>query len=348
MLDLDLSEQSLLSLIAEVQTPASVGQFPTAIEHLENLSQSLGLTVYIKRDDQTGVQFGGNKVRQLRYYLGDAVEQSADTLLITGAVQSNFARTAAALGRRLGMHCHIQLENRVPDRSSLYHQSGNVLLDNLHGAVLHEYPDGEDESGADASLKEIANSLKTEGRRPYIIPLGIDHAPLGALGYIEAAVEFQQQVKQLGEFEEIFIASGSALTHAGLLFGLRALNNQIPVTGICVRRSADLQFTRVSRRLSDIAELLKCDNPVKQSDISVVDSVLSPGYGLPGDAVLSAIRRLAESEGILVDPVYTGKVFAGLLSQHEASKLRGKRIVFWHTGGCSALFAYADFFGSVR
>ncbi|MBT8458396.1 MAG: pyridoxal-phosphate dependent enzyme, partial [Boseongicola sp.] len=163
---------------------AQIGHLPTPIEAMENLGGELGLKLFVKRDDCTGIGFGGNKVRQLEYYLGDALAQNADVLLITGAVQSNFVRTAAAMGRRLGMACHIQLEERVPEISSLHRTNGNVFLDKLLGATLHSYPDGEDEAGADAAVEAIANDLRRNGQIPYIIPLGAQSRPLGALGYV--------------------------------------------------------------------------------------------------------------------------------------------------------------------
>ena len=162
---------------------------PTPIETLSNLGTDLGISLSVKRDDLTGAAFGGNKVRQLEFYFGAALEEGADTVLITGAVQSNFTRTTAAIARRLDMDCHIQLEDRVPGISDLYRDNGNVLLDRLLGATIHPFPEGEDEAAADASLHTIAEDLTAEGRHTYIIPLGVEHPPLGALGYVLAAAE---------------------------------------------------------------------------------------------------------------------------------------------------------------
>lgn len=161
---------------------AAIGHLPTPLEAMPNLGRELDLSLFVKRDDCTGIGFGGNKVRQLEYYLGAAQTAQADVLLITGAVQSNFVRTTAAMGCRLGMGCHIQLEERVPDISNLHRANGNVLLDRLLGATLHSYPDGEDEAGADAAIGRIADSLRSAGQTPYVIPLGVDSNPLGALG----------------------------------------------------------------------------------------------------------------------------------------------------------------------
>ena len=168
---------------------------PTPIEALENLSAYLGGSpIYVKREDCTGLAMGGNKARQLEFYLGQARQKNADTILITGAVQSNFVRMAAAAAAKCGMRCHIQLEERVGDASSEYRQSGNVLLDRLLGAVIHTYPQGEDEAGADANMQRIADDLRSQGHRPYIIPLAPGHPPFGALGYVLAADEIVHQI----------------------------------------------------------------------------------------------------------------------------------------------------------
>ena len=324
---------------------APLGHLPTPIEAMPNLGQELGLSLFVKRDDCTGIGFGGNKVRQLEYYLGAAQVAGADVLLITGAVQSNFVRTAAAMGARLGMRCHIQLEERVPDVSDLHRTNGNVMLDKLLGATLHSYPNGEDEAGADAAIGRIADDLRHAGHRPYIIPLGADSKPLGALGYVRAALELLTQAKTVGDFDEIIVASGSALTHAGLLLGLRLAEDETPVRGICVRRDAAQQAARVIQRVADTADLLGVDSAVvSPQDVHVTDAALGPGYGRMTAGTRAAIERTARAEGLFLDPVYTGKVMAGLIGLTEADALRGDRVLFWHTGGQPALFGYADQF----
>ena len=148
----------------------AMAHLPTRIERMSNMSDEMELELWVKRDDCTGIGFGGNKVRQLEYYFGKAQMMGADTVLITGAIQSNYVRSAAAMAARLGLKCHVQLEERVPNVSDLYRESGNVLLDKLAGAILHSYPDGEDEAGADAAVREIAAKLEGQGCRPYVIP----------------------------------------------------------------------------------------------------------------------------------------------------------------------------------
>ena len=176
---------------------------PTPVESLNNLSSDLGLRLSIKRDDCTGIGFGGNKVRQLEFYLGQACEQHADTVLITGAVQSNFVRTTAAMAAKLGMACHVQLEDRVATDSEHYRSSGNVLLNRLLGASVHHYGVGEDESGADAALDDLAGRLSQSGASPYVIHLGMQHPPLGALGYVSAAMEIADQLQTMDRVDVI-------------------------------------------------------------------------------------------------------------------------------------------------
>ena len=317
-----------------------VAHAPTPLEPMTNLGGDLGLSLFVKRDDCTGFAFGGNKVRQLEFYIGEAMAEGADTILITGAIQSNFVRTAAAMARRFGMDCHVQLEERVSGAGNLYRTNGNVLLDRLLGATIHHYEVGEDESGADRSLYCIADTLRDEGRSPYVITLGIDHPPLGALGYVVAAMELMQQAD--ARFDEIVVGSGSASTHAGLLFGLRALGDMTPVHGICVRRASKLQTTRVIGRVADISALIGMPNVVPDADVRTWDGTLAPGYGKLNERTIEAIRRAAQREGLFVDPTYTGKVLAGLIALAETDALAGKCVLFWHTGGQPGLFAYAD------
>jgi len=320
---------------------AALAHTPTPIEEMPNLARACGGgRLFVKRDDCTGLAFGGNKVRQLEFYLGKARSQGADTVLITGAVQSNFVRLAAAAARKLGLDCHIQLEERVPKTDPAYRNSGNVLLDRMLGATLHSYPHGEDEAGADRNLHDIAEALRRQGRNPYIIPLAPGHEPLGALGYVSAAREILAQIADLDlHIDEIVVASGSGHTHGGLLFGLCALGAPIRVTGVCVRRDTEAQFQRIRSRCSEIAELLQVEPKVQDSDIHLVGDFLAPGYGQLNDATLEAIRLAAQTEGLLLDPIYTGKAMAGLLWRARRAGSEAS-LLFLHTGGTPAVFAY--------
>ncbi len=322
-----------------------LGHYPTPIDEMINLSHTLSykkdaLRLLIKRDDCTGLAFGGNKVRQLEFYLGDAVANGADTILITGAVQSNFVRLAAAAARKAGMQCHIQLEERVDNPSPLYKHSGNVLLDKLLGATLHSFPKGEDEQGADRRLEEIAQALRADNKKPYIIHLNPKYPPLGALGYVVAAREIAAQMTESHLLiDEIVVASGSGATHAGLLFGLRELGLSTTVIGICVRRTRDLQRPRIVNHCREIANLLQINNPVNDNDIELDDNDLAPGYGKINDAILEAIKISAYHEGLILDPVYTGRAMAGFLQRARQTSQK-KTLLFIHTGGQPAIFAY--------
>ncbi len=271
-----------------------MGHLPTPLEQLHNLGNNLGCELWVKRDDCTGIGFGGNKIRQLEFYLGKAVAAGATQILITGAVQSNFVRAAAAMAARLGIGCHIQLEDRVPNESVPYNSNGNVLLDQLMGATLYSYPDGEDEAGADARLGEIAQTLRNAGEAPFIVPLAATQPPTGALGYVDAA---QELLSQDARFDEIFVASGSALTHCGLLFGLRANRDMTPVTGVCVRRDQKKQTQRVRQRLEDLSQMIGVPNPVAENDIHLDDIALAPGYGQMSQSTKAAIGDTARTEG---------------------------------------------------
>ena len=318
---------------------------PTPIEEMPNLADALQIPhLYVKRDDCTGLAFGGNKARQLEYYFGEALDLGADTVLITGAIQSNYTRMTAAAACRLGLKCHIQLEERVPDTNDLYQTSGNVLLDRLMGSELHFFPEGEDEEAADLELERIAEDLRKKGAKPYVIHLGLGHPPLGALGYIDAAKEFSGQIQEMRlKVDEIVIPSGSGQTHSGLLFGLRTLGNPVRITGNCHRRDAAHQKKRIAGVLEDIAELLTSPNPTTDEDINLFDGVMAPGYGQINDATREAIQLAAQNEALFCDPVYSGKAMAGMIALIRQGHIDKDAVVlFWHTGGQPAIFAYGN------
>lgn len=315
---------------------------PTPLEAMPNLANSLDVPgAWVKRDDCTGMAFGGNKVRQLEYYFGAAQAEDADTVLITGAVQSNFVRSTAAAAAKLGLDCHAQLEHRTPKDDPAYTSSGNVLLDRMLGATLHHFPVGEDEAGADRALDTLADNLRAQGRRPYVIHLSAGHPPLGALGYIHCAQELIAETVEKGiTIDAYVVGSGSGATHGGLLFGLRALGDTTPVIGICVRRDATLQRPRIIARCAEVATLLDMPNPVSDADVITDDTVLAPGYGQLNKATEDAITTFARTEALLLDPVYSGKCAAGLVA-HARTRQYGETLCFIHTGGGPGIFAYA-------
>lgn len=332
-------------MLTDKYPSVALAHTPTPLEKLNNLSTRLdGVNIWIKRDDCTGLAMGGNKARQLEFYIGDAVAKGADTLLTTGAVQSNHVRMTIAAARKLGLEVEVQLEKRVDGRRAEYYDSGNPFLMKLMGARIHYYPVGEDESGADKALYERAEQLRQEGKTPYVIPLGTDHIPYGSLGYVKCAQELLTQFEEdKVEIDAIVIASGSATTHAGLLAGLRALNSQIPVHGFCVRRDQVAQAERVLEKAHKVAAMLDKPDLIKADDILVDDRMLSPGYGQLNEQLLEAMQMMAESEGILLDPTYTGKSMAGLIHLVRSKQVSaGQNIVFLHTGGTPALFGYPE------
>lgn len=312
----------------------------TPIEHLPRLSEAYGIELYVKRDDLAGVSFGGNKARQLEYYLGAAMAAQADTILITGAVQSNFVRTAAASAAKFGMRTIVQLEDRVKGMNDAYHSSGNVFLLEMLGAEIMRYPEGEDEAGADKALRDRAAALQAEGRRPYVIPLGLGEPPYGAMGYMRAA----EEIIETGEkFDTVIVPSGSGLTHAGLLCGYRNAGDQTPIIGSCVRRAAGLQTARITEVCRNLEALLGHSTGVTPDDIQIWDGALAPGYGQIGPAAAEVMGRAAREEGLIVDPVYSAKTLTAVPGLVAAGDIaRGSRVLFIHTGGLSAIFAYQD------
>jgi D-cysteine desulfhydrase/L-cysteate sulfo-lyase len=323
-----------------------LAHLPTPLEPMDNLSKRLGgPKLFVKRDDCTGVAMGGNKARQAEFYMGKAVAAGADTVVTTGAFQSNHARMICAYARKLGMACEIQLEHRVAGKGDTYLNSGNVLLDRLLGARIHVFPDGEDEAGADRNLRRIADGIASEGGKPFVIPLGADHPPTGALGYIEAAVELLRQAAAMSiEIDTLVVPSGSASTHAGLLAGLLASGSGMRVLGICVRRDAVAQAERVLVRTKETLELAGLSATVTASDVLVTDAYLGAGYGQLNADSREAMTLAAECEGLLLDPVYTAKSMAGLIGAvRDGTIAQGETAVFLHTGGTPALFAYEEF-----
>ncbi|WP_254436826.1 D-cysteine desulfhydrase family protein [Ruegeria arenilitoris] len=312
----------------------------TPLERLDRLSLELGIDLWLKRDDLTGLGFGGNKTRQLEFYFGDALQQGADTILITGAVQSNFVRSAAAAAAKLGMQSVLQLEERVPDMGEEYYSSGNVLLAQILGADHMSYPEGEDEAGADAALHARADELKAQGRKPYVIHLGLNHPPLGALGYVIAGQELSQQMQDI---DAVVVPSGSGATHGGLLTGIALEENGASVFGVCVRRDREKQQARMNTVLQKLADLLDINAAPLQDRINVLDEALPPGYGKLSGMTHAALKKMARTEGIFLDPVYSAKTFAGLLHLVTVGEIQpGQKVVMLHTGGLPALFGYQN------
>ena len=319
----------------------SLAHLPTRLEFLPRLTEHLGgPEIWVKRDDCTGLATGGNKTRKLEFSMGEALARDADTIITVGAVQSNHVRQTAAAAARLGMRCEVLLEHRVGKPSEIYLQSGNVLLDRILGANLREYPKGTD---FDAVMAELAGEVQAAGGTPYIIPGGASN-PIGALGYVGCAEELLQQCdEQDVAFDHVVLASGSAGTHAGMAVGLRASGSDLPVLGVGVNVPRDEQEAKVYDLAVATAGFVGRPGCVARDDIVADCNYVGPGYGEPTAGMNEAVLMLARLEGLLFDPVYSGKALAGMIDYIRAGRFEpGQKIVFLHTGGVAGLFAYAD------
>ncbi|MEI7074731.1 D-cysteine desulfhydrase [Pectobacterium versatile] len=322
----------------------SLGHFPTPLEALPNLSAYLGgPTIYIKRDDATGLATGGNKTRKLEFLLADAQQQGADVIITQGATQSNHVRQTIAASAKLGLKTKVLLEKRVEDYGEDYQRSGNVLLDNLLGGeIIDHLPAGTDMQQA---METLAESLRKEGLKPYVIPGG-GSSPVGALGYVACAEEllFQSSQQRL-RIDHIVHATGSTGTQAGLVTGLVATNSQIPLLGISVRAPKAKQEENVYALAQRTWQLLGILGELPRSAVQVNSDYVGKGYGIPTEGTLDALRLLAQLEGILLDPVYSGKGMAGLIDLIRQGHFRAdENIVFIHTGGSAGLFGYRQLF----
>jgi len=313
-----------------------LGHFPTPIEHLKNVTKYLGgPNIFIKRDDCTGLATGGNKTRKLEFLIPDAIKNKAELIVTVGAVQSNHARQTAAACTLMGLKCLIILEQRLKDPPESYMKSGNVFLDKLFGAEIKVCPKNEDVS---EYSEKIIKDLKSKGKNFYFIPGGGSNS-VGALGYVECLNEIIQKNEKY-KFSQIIHATGSAGTQAGLLAGKKYFNCNIPVTGICVRHKKDIQVDKVYEEAKKTCEKLRC-NILNKSDVIVYDEYIGSGYGEPTEEMKEATKLLARKEAILLDPVYSGKAFAGLIGLIKNKKFtKDDNVLFIHTGGAVSLSAY--------
>lgn len=308
---------------------------PTPLEFLPRFSDYLGREVYIKRDDLTPIALGGNKLRKLEFLVAQALSEGADTLVTAGAVQSNHVRQTAAVAAKLGLNAVVLLENPTGDQTTNYLTNGNRLLLDLFNAEVEICPalDNPQQQLADLSVR-----LEAQGFRPYVIPVGGSSA-LGALGYVESAIEIAHQCEGAVALSSVVVASGSAGTHAGLAVGLEHLMPQTELIGVTVSRTSEQQLPRVADLQQAVARSLELEAKQK---INLWDEYYAPGYGQVNDASQAAIKLLARLEGIVLDPVYTGKAMAGLIEGVAQNRFKDNGpLLFVHTGGAPALFAYA-------
>lgn len=314
----------------------------TPIQKLEHLTEYMGgPQIYIKRDDLLGLTGGGNKTRKLEFLMADALSKGADTIITCGAVQSNHCRLTLAAAVAEGLKCHLVLEQRVPN-SYNEHASGNNFLFHLLGVEgIHVVEGGSDMM---AEMKKVADELAAQGRKPYIVPGGGSNE-IGALGYVSCAQEILQQSFEMGvSFDHVVVTSGSTGTHAGVLTGLMGENAHIPVIGIGINKKKDIQ----TRNVYDLCRRL-CDKlgvpEFSRDEVVVFDDYIGEGYSRVTDGMIKAVNLVAKTEAILLDPVYTGKTMDGMLDLIRKGVFRkDEKVLFLHTGGSPALFAYTNYF----
>ncbi len=323
-------------MLTDTLPRVSLAHLPTPLEEMPRLRQALGggPRLLIKRDDQTGLATGGNKTRKLEFLVAEALAQDADTLLTTGGPQSNHCRQTAAAAAKVGLRCVLALSGEPPSRPQW---NGNLLLCDLLGAEARWTGDRD----RDAALAQVADALRAAGARPYVIPLG-GSVPVGAAGYVAAVEELAGQLATRGErVDRIVFASGSAGTHAGILVGVEALSLNARVEGVSDEKAGGL-LTKIQNLAAATAARLGLDLRLAEEDFILRDAYGAPGYGVITDAEREAIRLLARSEGIIADPVYTGRALAGLIDLVRRGVYGpDETVLFWHTGGVAGLFPRA-------
>lgn len=313
----------------------SLGFFPTPLHELPNLSKALGgPRIWMKRDDQTGLASGGNKTRKLEFSVADALAKDADTLVTLGAVQSNHCRQTAAAAVRYGLKCVVVLRGHAPQ-----HITGNLLLDHLLGAKVVFAGDREREEVAE----EVVAELRAGGANPYFMPVGASNE-VGAMGFVAGMEEL---VGQLGPLhlhpDRVVVASSSAGTQAGMCVGARLLGFKGQVTGIAIDSTRAELSAEVARIANGALQKLGRAPDFSAAEVTAYDGYLGAGYSIMGEPEQEAIELLARYEGILLDPVYTGRAMAGMIDLIRKGEFGKKEtLVFWHTGGAVALYAYAD------
>jgi len=319
-----------------------IAHLPTPLEPMKRLSAHLGgPRLWVKREDCTGLGMGGNKLRKLDYVLHEAIAAGADTLVSGGVVQSNSQRQVAAAAAKLGLACHLAVyHGRLAPPSEDYEKTGNALLNRLFGATLHDVPWNGDRNGA---IGDLADTLRAQGRKPYVVPYGVS-SPLGAAGYASTVAEIAAQSAAAGISPTAIVhCSGSGATQAGLVVGARACLPQTKIVGIDIDAEPERVHADVLTYAKGAADLL--DQPFDPADVEVVAGHAGPAYGVPHAATTQAIKLGASLEGLVLDPVYSAKGLAGLIALVKAGRWSDDQdIVFVHTGGAPALFAYRHLF----
>ncbi|MEE3328927.1 MAG: D-cysteine desulfhydrase family protein [Myxococcota bacterium] len=339
------SRETLRSRMAAFpRTP--LAHLPTPLEKASGLTRMLGgPEIWLKRDDCTGLALGGNKTRKLEFLMGEAVATGADSVLTFGALQSNHARQTAAAAGRLGLTCHLILVSEMGPREDDWYQSGNLLLDELLGAHVHPVRSEEEAAKQAVALLEEA---REKNQSLYVIPVGGSNS-VGELGYVNCVLELEEQLESESlKPSVLFHASSSLGTHSGLALGLHALSSTMRPKGIIVADSSTPaeQLAEIQEHTNALAEKLELEGPITDPD-QLDGRQLGEGYGVVTEAALEAISLVARSEGLLLDPVYTGKAMAGLIEAIRSGEVSSdEKVLFLHTGGAPGLFAYRETLGS--
>ncbi|NOX34029.1 MAG: D-cysteine desulfhydrase [Deltaproteobacteria bacterium] len=319
-------------------------QGSTPIESLPSLSKALGagVNLFVKRDDLLPGAGGGNKTRKLEFCIADALAKKANTIITCGAVQSNHARLTAAWSAKEGLDCHLILEERVKGSYKQEASGNNFLFELLDVKSIGVVAGGSDMT---AEMGKKADELSAAGKKPYIIPGGASN-PIGATGYAVCAEETMTQLNDMRlVINHIVVPSGSAGTHAGMVAGMAGVNGNIPISGINVSRTKDVQEEIVYELAVETAERLEVRGGINREEIVCFDQYVGPGYSLPTDSMVEAVKLFARTEAILLDPVYSGKAAAGLIDLVRNNHFpKGSNVMFLHTGGSPALYAYMDTF----
>lgn len=313
----------------------------TPLEKLERFSQAVGgPNIYIKRDDLLGGTSGGNKTRKLEFLMADAIAQGADTIITVGAPQSNHCRLTLSAAVKEGMDCHFIIEEPVPNSYKENASGNNFLFHLLNVNSIKVVPKGTDLMG---EMQQLAEELRKKGKKPYIVPVGGSNA-IGSLGYVACAEEIMAQLFDQGlTIDYIVTPSGSTGTHVGLLSGLKGVNANIPLIGIAVSRPKDLQTDAVYNLTKEVMKNLDIKTELQKDEVIVFDDYVGAGYTLPTDGMIEAVQMLARTEGILLDPVYTGKTMAGIIDLCRKGYFKkDDNVLFIHTGGSPALYVYQD------
>lgn len=328
-----------MALSLEQVPVVDAGVYPTPLQPLDRVSRQLGgARLWVKRDDLTGLAFGGSKTRALGTLLGRALADGANTVITCGPTTSNHVRLTAAAANRLGLRVVLVLRQPKDGAPAL---QGNMLLNHVLGARL-VYADVDGLAGLEPVMERVAKELRGQGAKPFIIPGG-GYSPTGSLGYIGLVRELEQQSRAAGfDIDAVVFASGSGCIQSGLLLGALATGTRLPAIGLTINRSVAEMVPRIHHDVQAAAALIGLDGHLPEDAVQVLDDYIGPGYAIPSEAGMAAIDLLAREEGLLLDPCYTGKSMAGAMDLARLRFKPGQNVVFIHTGGTPGIFSYAD------